>query len=112
MIEQYKQDIIKHFDDVLSMDLSDSPNYRTMARVRNTLRDHFKMPETLANRVVCKAHIMVSDKIFADDQFMQQVTFKFATVISRIWDLAQNDYQSDECFLDMIDGMSLTLTPQ
>lgn len=110
MHEDYKQMILDTFASVLSTDLRTSPNYVTMIMIRDKLKTK-GVPSHFAEQAVCRAHIMVSPEIFDDTAFMEQVTESFAEVIFRIYQFAVPVFDDDARFLDLIDGMSLTLSP-
>jgi hypothetical protein len=110
MHDEYKQQILETFNTVLSMDMNKAPNYLTMIMIRDKLKAK-GVPSHFAEQAVCRAHIMVSQEIFEDQQFMQQVTDSFSEVIFRIYSFAVPVFDDDARFLDLIDGMSLTLAP-
>lgn len=109
-LEEYKQQILDHFSHVLELqDVADSPNYQTMLTIQSKLVQR-GIPGHLASRAVTQAHIVVADSIFSDTMFMNMVTDNFAEVIVRIYHFSLR-FNDDQCFLNLVDGMSLTLTP-
>jgi hypothetical protein len=110
MYDEYKQQILETFDDVLSMNMGQAPNYLTMLMIRDKLKAK-GVPAFFAEQAVCRAQIVVSPEIFEDQVFMDKVTDSFSEVIFRIYSFAVPNFDDDSRFLDLIDGMSLTLSP-
>lgn len=111
-LKQYKEQILGHFDEVLSHDMNASPSYMTMQMIRDNLIEKGMKPE-LADDVVTRIQVMVADEIFEDEDFMLNVTENFAEVISRIHETTCQlfNYSTRQAFINLIDGMSLTLVP-
>ena len=113
--EQFKNAVLAQFDFALSMDIEQTPTYKTMIKIRDHLLDLGFRPE-LADRVVVKANIAVDEMIFEDLEFINTVTLRFAQIVDKLYNYSMEVFHGRtedkiERFVDMIDGMSLNLLP-
>lgn len=110
MHDAYKQQVLEALNSALSTSLDNSPEHGTFVMVRDHLAN-MGVPIDMAEAAVAKAHLAVDPEIFADAAFMNEVTLLFAKVMYREYDFATRKLNSHYRFLELIEGMSLTLAP-
>lgn len=109
-IDEYKKQVLASLDHAMSIPCNQMPNYRTMIVVLGKLTAR-GMTVEVAERVASTARIEVSSSVYEDVIFMDAVTDKFVQYVLNLHEFAKENFRNfDDRFIEMLDGVSLTLT--
>ena len=96
--------------EVAKADLDQTPNYKTMLRLRDRMVWE-GVPGALADKVVASMKIAISEMCFADEELMRVAVETVAQKVGELYVMAESDFPSNptEVFLAMARDFSLEM---
>jgi hypothetical protein len=96
-------------DQMLSIDISTSPNYRTTVMMRDALVRHGIM-NSVAEQIVTRMKISVSaDMMTQDEAYVTEMVDKFAKMTAKVYVQVSKDFVTTDAFVTMATQASFEL---
>ncbi len=104
MKEQFREIL----ETLRTLDISVTPNYRTMKALANHPEAYYPMPEVVA----AKVKINVNEDFVNDEALFNETLDCYVKCLSRIYSQLKADFpmNHDQMFAAMVDSLNLTLT--